>query len=293
MTKCIETMIAQCVECQINANRTSEPLRPTATPERPWQMVGSDLLQYQGQTYLIVVDYYSRYPELALLGKSDFSSQRVISIMKSMFSRHGIPELVISDNGPQYASQEFSGFAQEYGFKHVTSSPHYPRANGAAERAVQTIKSMLKKEKDPYLALLAYRSSPQFGCYSPAELLMGRRLRTTVVDHPDNLRPALIDHESFRKANDHYKHQMKANHDKNPRVKPMEPVREGEKVIIRDNQQLGVVAKQSDITSRKVQISTESGTMTRNRADVTVLPSSRPTRQVNTPIRFKDYECSF
>jgi len=62
----------------------------------------------------------------------------------------------------------------------VTSSPHYHRADGAAERGVRTIKSMLAKEKDPYLALLAYRSSPQFSSYSLAELLMGRKLRSTV-----------------------------------------------------------------------------------------------------------------
>ena len=136
MPKDIERMVSQCRECASHANRMTEPLRPTATPDRPWQMLGTDLLQLKGETYLLVVDYYSRYPELALLGRADFSSRKVITHMKSMFALHGIPELVLSDNGPQYASEEFLRFAAEYSFTHITSSPHYHRANGAAEKVV-------------------------------------------------------------------------------------------------------------------------------------------------------------
>lgn len=77
--------------------------------------------------------------------------------MKSIFARHGIADIVVSDNGPQYASAEFSSFAEEWGFKHVTSSPGYAQSNGQAERAVQTVKNLLKKVQsshcDPYIAL--------------------------------------------------------------------------------------------------------------------------------------------
>ena len=189
-------------------------------------MLGSDLFYHKGHTYLLVIDYYSRYPEIALLEGSDTSSRKVISHMKSIFSRHGIPELLISDNGPQYASREFTDFAGSYGFTHVTSSPHYPRANGAAERAVQTIKNMFKKEDNPYLAMLAYRTSPQ-NKYSPAELLMGRKLRTTVDVHPDLLIPCIPNHEEFENGNDRYKMAMKANHDDNRTVKSLSTVRRG------------------------------------------------------------------
>lgn len=111
--------------------------------------------------------------------------------MKSIFARHGIPEALRSDNGPQYSADVFSQFADEYGFMHNPSSPKYPQSNGEAERAVQTIKTLLTKNNDPYLALLAYRSTPLENGYSPAELLMGRKIQTTVPMAPSQLIPSL------------------------------------------------------------------------------------------------------
>ena len=292
MSKAIEAMVGSCRECQIHANKVSEPLRPTETPDRPWQMLGTDLFQFRGQTYLLVIDYYSRYPEIALLGNYDSSSGKLITHLKSIFSRHGIPVTLLSDNGPQYASQEFQRFAAEYGFTHVTSSPYYPRGNGAAERGVQTIKRMLMKEKDPYLALLAYRTSPQLGQYSPAELLMGRRLRTTVVTHPDDLVPKLPDHDRFKSANDQYKCRMKANHDDNSRVKPLPEVKPGDEVWLRGLQREGIAKNPSDRTTRRTEASTEKGPLVRNRSDVVIMPRQPSGRSVTMPKYLEDYDCS-
>jgi transposase InsO family protein len=88
------------------------------------------------------------------------SADEVIRHMKSIFARHGIPELVLSDNSPQFSAESYAQFAKEYNFKHVTSSTYYLQGNGEAERAVGTVKNLLKKEKDSYLALLSYRSTP-------------------------------------------------------------------------------------------------------------------------------------
>ena len=83
---------------------------------------------------------------------------------KSIFALHGITEVVISDNGPQYKSKEYDNFAKTWGFQHKTSSPTYPQSNGLAERTVQTVKNLLKKVlssgQDPYLSILCYRNTP-------------------------------------------------------------------------------------------------------------------------------------
>nr|XP_006814246.1 PREDICTED: uncharacterized protein K02A2.6-like [Saccoglossus kowalevskii] len=101
-----------------------------------------------------------------------------------MFAEHGIPEIAMSDNEPQFSSELFSQFAVIYGFVHITSSPRYPRSNGKAERAVQTVKDLLKKNEDPYLDLLSYRTTPLQNNLAPSQLLMGRLLRKTTTDAP-------------------------------------------------------------------------------------------------------------
>ena len=131
---------------------------PTPFPKLPWQKVRSDLFVWKNSHYLLIIDYFSRYIEIAKL--SSESATSVITNMKSIFARHGVPQELVSDNGPQYSSKEFAKFAKEYGFVHRTSSPKYPQSNAEAERGVQTVKMLLKKAQDPYLALLAYRSTP-------------------------------------------------------------------------------------------------------------------------------------
>ena len=126
----------------------------------------------------MIIDYYSRYIETAKL--SSESSSEVIQHAKSIFAGRGIPKQIISDNGPQYSSLEFKKFAEEYGFLHTTSSPKFPQSNSEAERAVKTVKAMLKKSEDPYLAMLAYQSTPLQNGFSPSELFMNRHLRTNL-----------------------------------------------------------------------------------------------------------------
>ena len=135
---------------------------PTQLPEYPWQKAATDLFVLEGKTYLLVVDYYSRFPEVIQLKTT--VSESVIQGLKSVFACHGIPEILISDNGPQYSSYEFAQFAGDYGFLHRTSSPHYPQSNGLAERVVKTVKKLLKESSDQYLALLSYRATPLPWC---------------------------------------------------------------------------------------------------------------------------------
>lgn len=149
-------------------------------PQGPWQVVGVDLFHYANRDYLLAVDYYSKYVEIACL--KDTSSNTVILHLKSIFARLGIPYLIYSDNGPQFQSSYFRDFAQKWGFEHKTSSPRFPQSNGLAERFVGTIKQMLKKcefdKKDMHLALLEFRNTPiSDKIPSPTELMFGRKMR--------------------------------------------------------------------------------------------------------------------
>ena len=156
--KDIEEIVTKCPICCRQRAQHAEPLMPSQLPEHPWQKIATDLFEQRKVNYLLVVDCYSRYIEVAKLTSTTAAS--VISHLKSILSRHGIPETVMSDNGPQYSASVFTSFAEEYGFKRITSSLKYPQANGAAERAVKTVKQLLEKNSDPYLSMLAYRSTP-------------------------------------------------------------------------------------------------------------------------------------
>ena len=142
MSDQITEMVKSCRECTKQPTLNQEPMIPSNLPDFPWQIVGTDLFQHKGTTYLLVVDYFSRYPEITKL--TNTTSKGVIAALKPIFARHGIPEVLQSDNGPQYISQEMTDFAASYGFVQATS-PHYLRSNGLAERTVKTIKAMLHR----------------------------------------------------------------------------------------------------------------------------------------------------
>jgi hypothetical protein len=110
-----------CAECR-NAN-TSEPLIPHEMPDRPWAKIGADMCHYKGQEYLVLVDYYSKFPEVIWL--SNLKAHTVITAMKSVFARFGSPEQLISDNGPPFSSAEFAKFVKFWEINHITSSPGF------------------------------------------------------------------------------------------------------------------------------------------------------------------------
>ena len=175
----INNVVDNCETCKRHQhNYQKESLKPYPVPTRPWQVVGTDLCEIN-KAYLVIVDAYSSYPEVIPL--SSQSNNAVIKEMKATFARHGIPDIVHSDNGPCYSSQEFADFKNKWGFKHITSNPHFPFSNGLVEKAVQTVKNIITKPiesgTDPFLGLLAYRSTPIDNHKTPAELLMGRKLK--------------------------------------------------------------------------------------------------------------------
>ena len=265
MSKIIEEMVSKCVTCAINRPIQKEPLMPSALPDRPWQRLGSDLFHYRGKTHMIVVDYYSRWIEVKRL--KDETSQSVIDALKDLFAQHGFPEILISDNGPQYSASQFQQFAKAYGFNHVTSSPNFPQANGEAERAVRTIKTLLRKNQDDiYLALLIYRSTPLHNGFSPSELLMGRKLRTQIPTLPKKLLPAVP--KPIGDKENQYRQNQEQNYNKRHKTKDLSKLQQGETVYIRDRQQEAEVIKRSQ-EPRSYLLKTSDGTVfRRNRSAI-------------------------
>lgn len=179
---------------------------PTATLDHPWQHLAIDLFHCKSREHLVVVDYYSRFPEVVSFTST--TSLAVINTVKSCFAQHGIPDVVRTDNGPRFSSNEIAKFAQMYGFCHETSSPRYPQSNGEAERMVRTVKSLLEKSDDPYLALLSYRDTPGPSGFSPAQLLMGCKLQTRLLSLPERLSPHTPSHLEFKDKDVAYKAQQ-------------------------------------------------------------------------------------
>ena len=117
-----------------------ESLLQHEIPERPWAKIGVDLCALKGRTLLVICDYYSNFIEVEKIHA--VIMQGVSRALKSLFSRYGISDVVISDNG---SSSEFADFIREWCFTHTTASPCYPQSNGKAENALKTIKKLFTK----------------------------------------------------------------------------------------------------------------------------------------------------
>ena len=274
ISKEIGTLVEQCSICEKHRIVPPEPLKPTPTPESAWQRVGSDLFDWQGENYLLLVDYYSRWIEVCHLTK--ITSAAVIHGFKTIFARLGIPEFVHSDNGRQYSSNEFARFSDYWGFNHVTSSPHHQSGNGEAERAVQTIKNLMKKEEDPFLALLNYRSTPLECGKSPAELLMNRQIRNRIP----LFRKEEKKDQAFREKDKQAKMRQKRNFDRRHRAKILSNLKPGQPVWIKTPKTSEAVVLPTPDSRRSVNVKTETGLTRRNRSHLRIRD---PTTKMSHP----------
>lgn len=145
MNKQVETRVKTCQTCQkLLPSKSPQPINPPSLSTRPWQKVGANLFHNGAKDYLITTDYYSLWPEVYLLKQT--LSKNIIEAMQDMFACHGIPEEIMSNNGPQFISNDFNKFSKEWQFNHVTSSPRFPQSNGLAEAAVKTVKTIDNKK---------------------------------------------------------------------------------------------------------------------------------------------------
>ena len=264
----IQNKVSTCEFCQENLpSQRKEPLVTTPLPERAWKKIGADLCEHEGKQFLVVIDYYSRFPEIAYM--SSTTSDHVINKLKDFFARWGIPEEIVSDNGPQFSSELFRKFSQEYDFKHTTSSPHHPQANGEAESGVRIAKKILK-QSDPFVALMSYRATPHTATgVSPSQLMMGREIRTLLPTLESNLKPISVSYEAVAERDEKSKAAYRQSFDKRHGVRTLPELQPGDAVHMKLDQQKGwktpgvVIAKSS--TSRSYVIETPQSIVRRNR----------------------------
>ena len=167
------------------------PLHLWEWPKQPWHRVHLDFAgPFLGHSFLVVIDAHSKWLDITIM--QSLTSSCTIEHLQSIFSTHGLPHTLVTDNAKTFTSEEFKAFIKANGIIHITSAPYHPSTNGLGERAVQSFKqAMLHLEGSIHSRLarflFRYRITPHSTTgQSPAEMLMGRRLRSALdLLHPD------------------------------------------------------------------------------------------------------------
>ena len=137
--------VQQCHVCAaLGKSPPRAPLYPWKWPAKSWKRIHIDFFEKDKLNFSIVVDAYSKW--LEVITKGSRTRLKTIEVLYSLFTRSGIPEELVSDSGPQLASEEFSQFLKQNGVKFTRVPSHHPASNGAAERSVQTAKTFLTKQ---------------------------------------------------------------------------------------------------------------------------------------------------
>ena len=191
----VEEEIKSCIPCQASNPQTPsrEPIQPTPLPPEPWTCLSMDFSGPfpSGDYLLVVIDDYSRFPEVEIVPSTSASS--VIPKLENIFARQGFPTVVKTDNGPPFTSHQFAEFAEFCGFEHHKITPQHPEANGEAERFMRTLNRAIKAtiaEDKSWKAnlptfLRLYRATPHTATKtSPFEALTGRKMKFGLPNLP-------------------------------------------------------------------------------------------------------------
>lgn len=235
----IEQIRKECAICQKTGPEERKiPLHPWETPERPWQRIHVDFCgPFLGNMWFIMVDAKTKWPEAIKMKNTD--ARTTIEKMRKIFSTHGLPEQIVSDNGPQFTSEEWREYCESRGIVHTLTPPYHPQSNGEAERYVQSFKQAMLRQKEGgvkpevamYQVLGTYRITPHSATgLSPAEMMFGRRTRSLL----DVVKPVVAietDQREDRKKMEQYREWIKKNFDRRTRERIFD---EGEPVFARN-----------------------------------------------------------
>lgn len=208
----IEKKVKTCEKCAKAGKAPKKvPLQLWPMPAAPWCRVHLDYAgPINGFFFLVIVDAYSKWPEV--YKTSTTTATKTVEIFDNVLARHGLCELVVTDNGPQFVSSVFENFLKNQGIKHLTTAYYSPQSNGQAERFVDLLKKGLQKAEgnlDQKLRefLLTYRYTPSYnlGMKSPFELMSGRKMRTKLdLLKPNAQASSLIKSKMKTQFDDHH-----------------------------------------------------------------------------------------
>ena len=213
----IDTLVKSCEPClSVKPSPPKSPLNPWLWPAKPWVRIHVDFAgPLYGKTYFIIVDAHSKWPEVFEMTST--TTSKTIDILRQVFAAYGLPDQLVSDNGPQFSSEEFQLFLKCNGIKHCRTAPYRPATNGAAERFVQTLKKSIMagrrdKRSDQHKLssfLLKYRSTPHAVTGVPPSTLFLNRHIKTVLDllKPDYGRQVLEKQSLQKQAYDGHSHE--------------------------------------------------------------------------------------
>lgn len=289
LTTDIVTSVKACEVCNKFArNNVKEKLSAYPIPTYPWQQLAIDIANFSGKDYLVIVDKFSNWPEIVTLQSK--TANEIVAHLSSLFARHGIPESIVSDNNP-FNSAAYNTFAQEWGFEPIFTSPHYPQSNGHAERTVQTVKMMLRKCQEDgtslHYALLQYRNTPLADTgFSPAQVLMGRRLRTKLPVASQILHPQCVPRDQVIASKEKSQALQQFYYDRAasepPRIEPSATVWVKDTLADKKWQPAHVLTPGKSPNSFVVEKENGAGVVTRNRRFL------RPRNQISCPARYAD-----
>nr|XP_031844104.1 uncharacterized protein K02A2.6-like [Nomia melanderi] len=140
----VSERVSEVRDCaEVRDNPPTARLHPWDWPQEPWQRIHTDFIgPYKGHNFLLLVDARTKWPEIFHMQTT--TAEKTISAFRQVFARYGLPQQIISDNGPQFTSDAFKTFLRKLGITHIRSAVKHPASNGAAENLVKTFKRRLK-----------------------------------------------------------------------------------------------------------------------------------------------------